>query len=78
MHITESYACILKIFFVLCLLPLIYSGMCSTPMLSKYVTSLFNACKAIGLVPILAYLLRCITNVPFFIFRTDYYVNKHH
>ena len=40
-HITESYACILKIFaimFLLLIIFLISSGMCPTPKLSKYVS----------------------------------------
>ena len=42
-HITESYACILKIFVIIFLLPInfmISFGICSTPKESKYVTVL--------------------------------------
>ena len=50
LHITESYACILKIFASMFLLPinfLISFGIRSTQKLSKQVTLLFNAYKAI-------------------------------
>ena len=49
-NVTASYACILKIFVIMLLLPmnfLISFGMCSTPKLSKYVTLSFNEYKAI-------------------------------
>ena len=49
-HIIESYACILKIFAVtidLSINILISFGISSTPKLSKQVTLLFNAYKAI-------------------------------
>ena len=48
-HITESYACTLKIFVVIFLFPInfiISFGICSTPKLSKKVT-LSLTCKAI-------------------------------
>ena len=49
-HITELYACILKIFVTIADLSinfLISFGICSTPKLSKQVTILFNAYKSI-------------------------------
>ena len=49
LHIIESYACILKIFVFMFLLPinvLISFGICSNPKESKQVTSLFYTCKA--------------------------------
>ena len=48
--ITESYACILKIFvcmFLLSINIIISFGICSTPKLSNAVTILFTAYKAI-------------------------------
>ena len=50
LHITESYACILKIFAIMFLLLknfLISFGMCSTPKLSKYVAVLLFTYNAI-------------------------------
>ena len=49
-HITEPYACILKIFaimFYLLISFLISFGICLTPKLSKYVTVLLFTCNAI-------------------------------
>ena len=49
-HITESYACILKmlaIMFFLLIIFLISFGICSTPKLSKYVTVLLFTDNAI-------------------------------
>ena len=49
-HITESYACILKmlaIMFFLLMIFLISFGICSTPKLSKYVTVLLFTDNAI-------------------------------
>ena len=69
-YITAFYACILKIFACMLLLPikfLISSGICSNPKLSKYVTLLFNAYKAMQWVPILEQLSRFITYASFFI-----------
>ena len=69
-HISESYARILKIFATTINLStniLISFGICSTPKLSKYVTLLFNACKAIQWVPISEYSSRVITYAPSFI-----------
>ena len=50
LHVTESYACILKIFTIISLLLmkfLFYFGMCSIPKLSKYVTVLVFTYNAI-------------------------------
>ena len=49
-HIIESYACILRIFVLIFLFLINVSislGICSTPKLSKYVTTLFFTCKTI-------------------------------
>ena len=57
-QITESYACILKIFVCMFLLPiniLVSFGICSTPKLSKKVTLSFNAYNAIQWVPMSEY-----------------------
>ena len=59
-HITESYACILKIFVVIFLLPmnfLISFGICSTPKLSKYVIISPFTYKPIQWVPTDLYLI---------------------
>ena len=68
-HITESYACILKMFACMFLLPinfLISFGICSTPTLSKYVTLLFNEYKAIQWFPISEYSSTFITHATSF------------
>ena len=68
-HITESYACILKIFFAttdLWINILISFGICPTSKLSKWVTLLFNAYKVIQWVPISEYSSRFITYDPSF------------
>ena len=68
-HITESYACYLKMFVTIVELSinfLISFGICSTPKLSKQVT-LLNAYKSIQWVPISDHSSRLITYVPFFI-----------
>ena len=68
-HITQSYACILKIFAKIIDFSvniLISSGICSTQKLSKWVTLLFNVYKATQWVPILEYSSRFITYVPSF------------
>ena len=65
----ESYACILKIFVCMFLLSVNFSisfGTCSTPKLSKYVTLLFNAYKAVQWVPVSKYSSRFTTYSPFF------------
>ena len=54
-HIIESYACILKIFVVIFLMPinfLISCGICSTLKPSKYVTLSLFLYKAIQWVPV--------------------------
>ena len=70
-HITESYACILKMFvlmFLLLINILISSGICSTPKLSQEVTSLLFTCKVTQWVPISEYSSRFIIYDPSFIF----------
>ena len=62
-HITESYACILKMFALMFLLltnALISFGICSAPKESKYVTSLLFTYKATQWVPISEYSSRFI------------------
>ena len=63
-HIIQLFACILYMFVFMFLFPIkcpISLGICSTPKLSKYVISLFNAYKAIQWVPESVYLSRFIT-----------------
>ena len=60
-HITESFACILKIFACITNNCFNYFGMCTTPKLSKYVILLFNACKAVQWAPISKYSSRFVT-----------------
>ena len=74
-HITESYACILKIFaimFLLLIILLISFRMCSTPKLSKYVAVLVFTYIAIQCVPISEYSSRltAYTNISFY--QADY------
>ena len=69
-HIIEFYACILKIFVVIFLLPinfLISFEICATPKLSKYVTLSPFTYKANQWLPIDSYSPRFITYVPSFI-----------
>ena len=69
-HIIESYACILKTFVVMFLLPinvLTSFGMYSTLKPSKLVKSLFHTYKAIQWVPISEYSLRFIIYAASFI-----------
>ena len=69
-HVLELSACFLNmvVFVFLCPINLLISlGTCSTPKLSKYITSLFFTYKAIQYVPTFAYSSRFITYAPFFI-----------
>ena len=69
-HITESYACILKMFAVMFLLLIIFLisfGMCSTPKLSNYVTDLVFTYNSIQWVPISECSSRLVTYASSFI-----------
>ena len=69
-QIIEMSVCILNMLVFVFLCPinfLISLGTCSTPKLSKKITSLFLAYKAIKRVPTSAYSSRFITYAPFFI-----------
>ena len=73
-HITESYACILKMFVTIVnlLVDLLISffisfGICSTPKLSKYVTVLVFTYNAIQWVSMSECSSRLITYAPYFI-----------
>ena len=69
-HITESYACILKmlvIMFLLLINFLISFGICSTPKLAKYITVLVFTYNAIQSVPISEYSSRLIAYASSFI-----------
>ena len=78
-HITESFACTQKMLVFIFLFPiifLIFSGICSTPKLSKQTISFLLQNKAIQCVPTSANSSRLITYAPFFIFLGKLFLEK--